>query len=239
MMRACFDRVIESTLGRRCLTLPLFAWLVAALLFVLFAHLGGEVGEGETIGFDGYALRAAQALRASHPWVSTVMRDFTGVGGTFVLAIITMGACGYLILSRSWRTAVLVAFSVLSASGAVQLLKAAFARSRPEPVFAEYAAAGLSFPSGHTSMSAVVFLTLGLLIARTHARASERIYIVAVSVVLAVLVGVSRAALGVHWATEVIGGWAFGAAWATAWLLVARHFDSDEVSDAACGVPHS
>ncbi|MEZ5701041.1 MAG: phosphatase PAP2 family protein [Burkholderiaceae bacterium] len=87
---------------------------------------------------------------------------------------------------------------------------------------AELTATGLSFPSGHTSMSAIVFLTIGALIAVTHQRAGERAYIVLAACLLTVLVGVSRIALGVHWTTDVIGGWAFGSAWAVVWLQVAR-----------------
>jgi undecaprenyl-diphosphatase len=224
-MRAHTSPPNESVRSARWPTLPVLVWLAAAMLLVLFAHLGGEIGEGETAGFDGYVLHAAQSLRTAHPGISVVMRDLTAVGGSIVLALITAGSCGYLLLTRAWRTAVLLALSVLSAAGSVELLKAVFARARPEPAFAEYAATGLSFPSGHTSMSAVVFLTLGLLVARTRRRASERTYIVVASVLLVSLAGMSRAALGVHWATDVIGGWAFGAGWATAWLLVARHFD--------------
>ena len=70
-------------------------------------------------------------------------------------------------------------------------------------------------------MSAIVFLSLGALFATTRVRLAERFYVLAVAAVLALLVGVSRAALGVHWATDVLGGWAVGLAWAMVWLLIA------------------
>jgi undecaprenyl-diphosphatase len=73
-------------------------------------------------------------------------------------------------------------------------------------------------------MSAIAFLTMGALIAATRRRTRERIYILLVAGLLTLLVGISRVALGVHWATDVMGGWAFGAAWAVVWLLVARVF---------------
>ena len=69
-------------------------------------------------------------------------------------------------------------------------------------------------------MAAIVFLTLGTLIASTRTRLRERSYILAAAALLALLVGVSRVMLGVHWATDVLGGWAFGAGWAMAWLLL-------------------
>ena len=199
--------------GDRSLTRPVLAWAAAAaLLLVLFARVGGEIGEGETAGFDGHLVQTAQALRAVYPWMSPVMRDLSGVGSTVVLTLVTVGACGYLLLTRPWRMAFVMAASVLSAAGSVQLLKTAFARPRPEPAWSEYAATGLSFPSGHTSMSGVVLLMLGALIARARPLAPERTYIVTTSALLVVLLGISRAALGVHWATDVVGCWAFGTA---------------------------
>ena len=66
---------------------------------------------------------------------------------------------------------------------------------------------------------AIIFLTLGALFANTRASTSERIYVLAAAALLAFLVGLSRIALGLHWAADVLGSWAFGAAWAIAWLL--------------------
>ena len=80
----------------------------------------------------------------------------------------------------------------------------------------------MSFPSGHATISAIVFLTVAALLANTRIRAVERTYIMAMATLMALLVGLSRIALGVHWATDVAAGWALGTAWALAWLLCAR-----------------
>jgi undecaprenyl-diphosphatase len=209
----------------RSLIIPLVAGSVACLLVVLFLHLGSEVNEGETRRFDNYVLHGAQALRAARPWLADMMRDLSGLGSTVVLALLTVGACGYLALTSAWSTSVIVALSVSSGAAAVELLKSAFGRLRPQSAFAQFVAPGLSFPSGHSSMSAVVFLTLGVLLARMHDRSRERWFIMGAATLCTLLVGVSRAALGVHWSTDVLGGWAFGMAWATIWLLVARQLD--------------
>ena len=70
-------------------------------------------------------------------------------------------------------------------------------------------------------LSAVVYLTLGTLLARLEARRSIKIYFLTISVILTVLVGISRVYLGVHWPTDVIAGWSVGAAWAMGVWLVA------------------
>ena len=203
---------------------PLLMALTVLLLVLAFVYAGGEIMEGDTQRFDVYALHVAQSLRASHPWLAGTMRDFSGLGSTVVLTLFTVATVGYLALFSSKTMAFLVATSVVTGAVLVSVFKTAFGRLRPDAVFAELVTPGLSFPSGHASMSALVFLTIGALIAASRSRVNERIYILTTAALLALLVGVSRILLGVHWATDVLGGWAFGAVWAMVWLVLARYF---------------
>jgi undecaprenyl-diphosphatase len=78
-----------------------------------------------------------------------------------------------------------------------------------------------SFPSGHSMMAAIVYLTLGAMLLRTQADRRVKAYCLAVAVLLTLLVGTSRVYLGVHWPTDVLAGWALGAAWAMmCWLIM-------------------
>jgi undecaprenyl-diphosphatase len=201
---------------------PLLIGLASALLALTFVLLGSEVLEGDTRSFDTHLLHSAQSLRASHIWLAEVLRDLSGLGSTTVLTLFTVATIGYLALVSARTTAVLVGASVATGAILVSVFKSAFGRLRPDAAFAELVTSGLSFPSGHASMSAVVFLTLGALIASTRSRLGERVYILATAAFMTLLVGLSRVALGVHWATDVLGGWAFGAGWAMLWLLFAR-----------------
>jgi undecaprenyl-diphosphatase len=80
-------------------------------------------------------------------------------------------------------------------------------------------AVNASFPSGHAMMSAVVFLTLGVLAARFAERKRLKVLALGSAVFLSLLVGISRIYLGVHWASDVLAGWSVGAAWAMiCWL---------------------
>lgn len=196
--------------------------LLVVLLTWGFAHLGGEVYEGDTRSFDMHFLRQAQELRIDHPWATDAMRDLSGLGSTTVLSLFTVLTVLYLLLVDGRQIAILVTGAVISGTAMVDLLKVGFGRLRPNPEFAEIVVTGLSFPSGHASLSAVVFLTLGALAAGTRVRLVERAYLLAVAATMTGLVGISRIALGVHWATDVLAGWAFGAAWAMLWLLLAR-----------------
>jgi len=208
------------------------AWLPMALLAggallmgALFLHLGSEIAEGETRRFDVFVLDAGRALRVAHPWIADVMRDLSGLGSSVTLALVTLAACGYLAVTRSWATAAIVAAAAVSGAVAVALFKAGFARARPDSQLAQIVVDGASYPSGHSSMAAVVYLTLGALIARMRERRVEKVYILGAAGMLALLVGVSRAAMGVHWATDVAGGWALGIAWAAACIFAVRWAD--------------
>jgi undecaprenyl-diphosphatase len=217
--------VARSRSGRHdysSLVRPLAIGTVAAVLLLAFAHLGGEVVEGDTRGFDTLLLHQAHALRSAHPWVAEVMRDLSGLGSTTVLTLFTLITAGFLYIVAARHIAMMVIGAVITGTVMVNLLKALFGRIRPDAAFAEMLAPGLSFPSGHAGISAIVFLTLGALLAGTRVRLVERTFILAMAALMTLLVGISRVALGVHWATDVLAGWAIGAAWAMLWLLLVR-----------------
>jgi undecaprenyl-diphosphatase len=106
---------------------------------------------------------------------------------------------------------------VLSIAGGALLntvLKGLVERPRPDIVPHQTAAALSSFPSGHAMMAAVTYLTLGALLALSSNRSRVKIYFLSWSILITVLVGVSRIYLGVHWPTDILAGWIVGAMWA-------------------------
>lgn len=200
--------------------------LLAGLAFV-FLELASEVLEGETMGLDrlilqGFRTSADTAVPIGPGWLRVMMVDITALGDVTGLTLITLAVVGFLVVARKYATALFVAASVIGGATLGTLLKAIFARPRPELVPHLVEVTNASFPSGHAMNSAVVFLTLGALLARTQERWAVRIYLVAVAIVLTLLVGISRVFLGVHWPTDVVAGWCVGAAWATACGLLAR-----------------
>ena len=111
--------------------------------------------------------------------------------------------------------------SIVSGSLVSHGLKLVYDRARPDLVEHLVTIHTASFPSGHATMSTVVYLTLASLIVRLVEDWRVRIYVMSVAIATAVLIGVSRVYLGVHWPTDVMAGWAIGAAWASlSWLVV-------------------
>lgn len=197
--------------------------IAAATLFA-FAKLGEEMVEGDTRAFDEYVLLALRTPgNPSDPigpgWFEEMMRDFTALGGTAVLLTVTLAVTGYLIIARRRRLALTVAVSVITGMLLSQTLKWGFARPRPDLVPALTQVYTHSFPSGHAMVSAVVYLTLGVLCARAPIGTAMKAYLLSVATLLTFIVGISRVYLGVHWPTDVLAGWAGGAAWALlCWL---------------------
>jgi len=206
-------------------TLLLFALVTGAAL--AFIQIAENVTEGDTGAFDQRILLALRdptdRNRPLGPvWLAEFGRDLTALGGAGVLTLLTTAVVVFLVLQREKRLALLVLVAVVSGTILGSVLKEAFGRPRPDLVPHGSAVYTSSFPSGHSMMSAVVYLTLGALLTRVLPRRALKAYVLALAVVTSILVGISRVYLGVHWPTDVLGGWAAGAAWAVLWWLIAN-----------------
>lgn len=150
-------------------------------------------------------------------------RDFTALGGVSVLTLITLVAVAFLGLQGKRRAALFVLLAVIGGLVLSSLLKIGFDRPRPELVPHGTMVNTASFPSGHSMMSAVAYLTLGALLARVQPKRRLKVFLMSVACLLTLVVGVSRVYLGVHWPTDVLAGWAAGAAWASlCWMVAMR-----------------
>ncbi len=205
--------------------LSALAVIVASTWF--FADLADEVLEGDTRRFDESVLLAMRdaddlATPVGPAWFHEAFRDITSLGGTAVLILVIVAVTGYVWLIGKHGAMWLILASTLGGWLISTLHKYFVARPRPAvvPHLAEVSTA--SFPSGHSMMSAVVYLTLGALLSRLVARPLVKLYLLATACVLTGLVGVSRVYLGVHYPTDVLAGWLAGLIWATLCWLVAR-----------------
>jgi undecaprenyl-diphosphatase len=210
---------------------------VLATIFVFaaasftFLKLVSEMREGDTRRADQailWALRDPNDL--SNPigpeWVETMCRDLTSLGSPTVLALITIAAVSYLWIDGKRATALFAALSIIGGAVLVSLLKFGFGRPRPELVSHLVNVNSFSFPSGHATMAAVTYLTLGVLLARVQKRRRMKFYVLVVASILVVLVGFTRVYLGVHWPTDVLAGWCIGTAWALGCWLIATWLQS-------------
>jgi undecaprenyl-diphosphatase len=221
--------------------MTLSAVVLAAGLLFAFARLANAVAQGSTHAFDEWliiVLRTPGDLAdpIGPKWIEEMMRDFTALGSTGVLALMVLAIAGFLTMTRKKHAALFVLMSVAGGVLISQTMKWAYARPRPDLVPHGAEVFSASFPSGHSMMAAVVYLTLGALLARTQTDRRVKGYILVVAVLLTVLVGVSRVYLGVHWPTDVLAGWALGGMWALVCLLVMGWLQArGQVEDGSAG----
>jgi undecaprenyl-diphosphatase len=211
--------------------------LGACVLLLAFITFAGEVMEGDTLAFDTKIL---QALRSptdpgkpiGPAWVENALLDLTAIGGPTVLGLVTFAVVGFMFLQTRYRTALFVLLTAASGELLDFGMKHLFQRPRPTIVPHLRDTFSTSFPSGHAMESAIVYLTLGAILMRAAESRLTKIYIISVAVLLTMLVGVSRVYLGVHYPTDVIGGWIVGFMWASVCWLVSQRFEAiDEEKD--------
>lgn len=198
--------------------------LVAAWAFI---EIADEVFEGSTHAFDQRLLKALRqpdnpGIPIGPAWFADGVRDITALGSPLILGIITAIAVGYLLVCRKRHTAGFVLLANVGGAIVLYYLKLWFGRERPDVVPKLTPVDNLSFPSGHAQISAVVFLTLGTILARLVSARRRKLYILATALMLTVLVGSSRVYLGVHYPTDVLAGWMAGIVWALGCWGVAR-----------------
>jgi undecaprenyl-diphosphatase len=209
--------------------------LLVALVIVAgtwgFAKLAGEVVEGDTRAFDYWLLHALRspedpAWPRGPRWLVEAGRDITAFGSSVVVALLTAAVVGYLLLRRTYGAMWFVVSATAGGGLLSHLLKAFFARERPPPVPCLWVSSP-SFPSGHAVLAMVVYLTLGILLARLEPKPLLKAYFLGGMLALALMVGVSRVYLGIHYPTDVLAGWTVGLiwgllCWSAAWYLQRR-----------------
>lgn len=213
---------------------------LAAAAFWAFAELTEEVMGGKTHTFDTAILLALRAPGApadplGPPWFEDLARDVTGLGGFGVLGFLTLATAGVLWLSHTRRTVLYVLVAVAGGITLSSTAKAFFDRPHPDLVPHGTLVYTASFPSGHSLMAAVVYLTLAALVGRTFPQQWIQVYVVVLAVFITLAVGISRVYLGVHWPTDVLASWAAGAAWALTCAALADALSRRGAIEAANG----
>ena len=199
--------------------LPLLIAAIASIVFIIAGLTGGP-----TAGPDVDLIRTLGAERATHPALTSLAITVTSIGGAPGMIAILVAVIGVLAFQRRWKKVAVFSGVVLGGRVVVEVLKLLV--DRPRPSFGPYpvSVSSLSFPSAHAANSMITFLAIAMLIIP----ARFRVIAVTAAVSLSVVVGGTRPVLGVHWPSDVVGGWAFGIAWI---VMLARASDYWLASD--------
>jgi undecaprenyl-diphosphatase len=147
-------------------------------------------------------------------WLTPVMQLVTWLGSSFFIIPLGVAVGGYLRLRRRiWQPLVMMTAAFLGAAGLYDIVKPAVGRARP-PASLQVGGpdTGWAFTSGHATQSIAFYGMLAVVVTSMYMpRRRLRVAIGAALVVL--VIGASRLYLGVHWLTDVLGGYALGLAW--------------------------
>lgn len=190
---------------------------IAALL--LFIWLAGQVHHGATQSTDDRIRLWVHTF--ANPPLTVAMRGFSLIGTPIVL--IMLGVVLILLLAPTERARTLLGFAITIAGAEIldQILKLIFHRTRPITFFGVKEPMGYSFPSGHSLVSLVFFGALAILAARTGTGVRGWSCYIAAALITAAI-GLSRIYLGMHYPSDVLGGYAAGTVWLATVTLARR-----------------
>ena len=217
---------------------PRHALMASAVCWIGFAVVAIAVLGGRSGQFDAAGLRLWRTGIDLHPrgspWLAEAVRDYTALGGVLLRNLFAIGVIVALLFLRLRREATLLALTIMSGWLVNTAIKTLVGRPRPDIVSHLTEAGGLSFPSGHSFNSAVVYISIALAFAALSPRQSVRATIVFSAMALTLLIALSRVWLGVHYPSDALAGWLGGAGWAfTAAALLYRPAKAvaDQASD--------
>lgn len=188
-------------------------WL-AGLLTLVFLLAGLNGGPVQQV--DAYIIATTKEARASWPGLSPLAATITALGGAAVTLTVAGLATLYLLFKRQWPSALILLVTVLGERALVDWLKEEVAK--PRPLDGALFVGSQAYPSGHAANSMTAFLAVALLAVPQAHRAKAAI----AAILLSLLVGLTRVLLGVHWPSDVVGGWALGLLTVALALAVAR-----------------
>lgn len=178
-------------------------WL-ALISLIGFVVLALVVSSQGAVGFDDPVTAFVKGLS-----VSTATWELITECGGVILVPIGIIVVLALLAQRRPRLATIYGITLLAASAWTHIVKVTIGRERP-PEVALIVAQGFSFPSGHALNSTVTYGLIALLVWRAWWPARVRVVLVIVLCSLPILIGLSRVALGVHYPSDVVGGWLAG-----------------------------
>jgi len=161
---------------------------------------------------------------AHYPLLRGAATSVTVFGNWQAVILFSVIAVFWLLYRKKYRSALLLISVTLLGRSLVEIQKFGIHRLRPSELEHLVPVNSLSFPSAHAANSMILLLSLAMIAAPRE----QRWWAVPAALAGTFLVGISRPMLGVHWPSDVVGGWSFGAAWVLAMLAIAERWPARE-----------
>ncbi len=212
--------------GRRRLAprTPRGFWLTFTVSVGALAAVAFGVVARDVVGHDGMAAHDPHvtAWMVAHrtEWLTSILRIVTWLGSTAVIVPLGVIVGGFFVLRRRrWQPLALLAAAVVGVVSLYDIVKPLIGRPRPPPAIWIGHFSGAAFPSGHAAQSVAFYAMLAIVLGAGRSPWAKTV-LWSVAALVALVVGGSRIYLGAHWLTDVLGGYALGACWVAAVVIV-------------------
>ena len=219
---ATVSSFMNSNFRRRFFSPLIYGIFGALLALFFFERLADEILEGEKLAFDAGIRNYVHSFAS--PRLTEAMRVLSDVGNITAVVVTAAIACVVLLIRHRRAGAILMAVTIGGAAILMWGLKILFHRTRPEPYFGIPVPTDYSFPSGHSLVAFCFYGVLAAMVSAELARRWKRVLVWIAAATMAFSIGLSRIYLGVHYPSDVLGGYLAGAVWITAVALVYRRF---------------
>ncbi len=200
----------------------LFVWLLFLVCIVGFLYLGSEVVQGDTVGMDEAAFDFAASL--GNPVMDGFIKFITFFASRQFLTPAALALIAYYLFVRKHRwNSLKVPVVALGSISLNLILKYFFGRERPMAPLVE--TSGLSFPSGHSMMAASFYGLLIYLVWHNVKNVHLRNTLIVLLSIFVLLIGFSRVYLRVHYASDVLAGFAAGFLWVIVGISTLRRIE--------------
>ncbi|XJZ25829.1 phosphatase PAP2 family protein [Bacillota bacterium Lsc_1132] len=213
---------MEKSAAKKNMLFILCVFLIFCFFIISFMLISNEMNKNKLVDFDENVISVIQSHIS--PISTNVMLFFTFLGSVKWVTFAVLAGTLFLFVKKKWSLGIFLALSSGIGSLFNVLLKNIFKRQRPDihRLITEH---GYSFPSGHSMGSfifygAIAYITLHY--ARKKGTKTSGILLIAV---LILMIGTSRVYLGVHYPSDIIGGYTAGGAWLTICILAFRYYE--------------
>ncbi|NYF25649.1 phosphatase PAP2 family protein [Sporosarcina sp. JAI121] len=187
-----------------------------------FGYIATAIGNDTIAGFDTTVIGFVQGLEV--PWLTSIMKTFTWIGSGYVVASIAMiGFIGLYFALRYRQQAFLLIAVVAGSILLNSILKNYFKRERPD-IHRILDVNGFSFPSGHSMMAFALYAIIAYIAWRNVKTTMSRVLLILLTAFMIIMIGTSRIYLGVHYPSDVIGGFVASALWLTFAISIYAYF---------------
>ncbi len=212
------------------LLMPHRKWLIWAAIFGLISiflrvmHELGEAvpGQSQLLQFDNSVTEIFVAART--PTLNEWALDVTALGSSFLITGFVLFLIAFFSLRKHWGDAFQIALAGIASAILSPILKNFVARERPPIALRLVEVSHYSYPSGHAMASSIIYLTVGLIFFERYQRRAERLLCFGTAGFLILLIGLSRIYLGVHYLTDVLGGFCVGISVALSAFAIRRMY---------------